>query len=201
MKLVLQRVQEFATSKIASLHPGYRYHCVEHTAMVVEYARVIAEATRLSDAETSILLIAAWLHDVGFDMIYIGHEEESCKFAREVLAREVSSEIIADVEEGIRATEIPQRPTGRIAQVLCDADLFYLGTDLLLPWSDRLREEHLHALGREYTDLEWLDINIQFIRSHTFFTDYAREQAGPGLADNLQMLETMRMLLIENRAL
>ncbi len=192
----LDNVETLASDIIRALPPGYSYHCYEHTAMVVDNARMIARGISLSEYQTSLLLIAAWLHDVGFRVTYSGHEKESRTIARNTLANDLSQEDMESVEGAILSTEIPQRAPNLIAELLCDADLLYLGGDQFFTWSSRLREEHLRVLGRKYTDLEWCEFNIRFVRSHTFFTEFAREHYDAGRAKNLHALEAMREALV-----
>lgn len=193
---LVPRIEKFAREIITALPAGYAYHCIEHTAQVVEYARMISKAVSLSEEEDALLTMAAWLHDVGFRIRYRGHEKESCIAARENLANELSVEDMASIEEAIMGTEIPQRATHSISHALCDADLLYLGGDHFFVWSARLREEHLWILHREYSDLEWIEYNIAFVRGHQFFTSFAQEQYGEGVLRNLRALEEMRSALL-----
>jgi uncharacterized protein len=193
---LVPRIEKLSKEIITALPAGYTYHCIEHTARVVEQALMISEAISLSELETSLLAMAAWLHDVGFRIRYQGHEKESCAAARENLANELSQQDMRSIEEAIMGTEIPQRATHAISHALCDADLLYLGGDQFFVWSSRLREEHLQVLHREYTDLQWIEYNIEFIRGHTFFTAFAREHYGEGVLRNLRGLEEMRAALL-----
>ncbi len=193
---LVSRIEKYSTEIITSLPAGYAYHCIEHTKMVVEFARMTAEAAGLSEDEVSLVSLAAWLHDVGFHVRYHGHEKESCAIARAMLASELNAEDMISIEEAIMGTEIPQRATHGIAHALCDADLLYMGSDHFFVWSARLREEHLRVLGREYSDLEWIEYNINFVRNHNYFTAFAREHYGEGLSRNLRALEEMQAALL-----
>src|SRR5207253_2670700 len=166
----VRHIERFAMQTIGGLSNDYTYHCLEHTAEVVQNARAIASAIQLDEHNFQLLLVSAWLHDVGFTSTYHGHEAESCRIANELLATELPPEDLALVNEAIMATELPQRAPHLVAQILCDADLLYLGTDTFFPWSTRLRDEFQNVLGRDHTDLEWVDININFICEHTYFT-------------------------------
>jgi predicted metal-dependent HD superfamily phosphohydrolase len=188
----VRRVEQYAMHTIGSLSTDYTYHCLEHTSEVVRYARAIASAVELNEHDFQLLLASAWLHDVGFRSTYSGHESVSYHTASELLSSELSIEDLAIIREAIMATELPQRATHLVAQILCDADLFYLGTNTFFPWSTRLRDEQYNVLGRDHTDLEWVDININFVRAHTYFTDFAKEYCKEGRAYNLLQLESLR---------
>jgi predicted metal-dependent HD superfamily phosphohydrolase len=160
--------------------------------MVVHNARAVGAAMKLTSAQLDLLISSAWLHDVGFTVTYLGHEEEGCRMAESLLGSDMSVEDMAVIKEAIMSTEIPQNGRGLVSQVLCDADLFYLGTNLFFPWSDRLRDEHRNVLNITYTEVEWIDVNLDFIRDQHFYTDFARDYCAQGCALHLRMLEEMR---------
>ncbi len=185
-------MEAFATETINSLPVGYSYHCLEHTQQVVHNASRIAVGITMEDWDRTLLLISAWLHDIGFCVTYSGHEQESCNLARAFLRNDLDENDLHLIEGAIMATEIPQRPPHLIAEALCDADLLYLGTDQFPHWSGRLRNEHREILGKEYTDGEWINFNIAFVEPHRFYTEFARSKWGVLERVNLQKLLALR---------
>jgi hypothetical protein len=95
---------------------------------------------------------------------------------------------IALVESAILATRIPQSPSSIIEEVLCDADLLYLGTEDFYYWSNRLREELEFAHARQFTDGEWIRYNLQFMENHRFRTLHAQEHYAPAMLERLNEL-------------
>jgi len=184
-------VERFAVETLTKLPPSFVYHCLEHTVQVVENAKIVAKASELPEHETGLVLAAAWMHDIGFQHTYAGHEAESCRMARDLLSGVVAQKDIAMIESAIRATEIPQHAENRVSEVLCDADLLYLGGDQFFFWSARLREEHLQTLDRHYSDREWLVFNLDFLHAHRYYTDFARNEYGTGHDGNIRLLEHM----------
>jgi predicted metal-dependent HD superfamily phosphohydrolase len=205
MAAVLRMAEEFAKQNIGSLSPNYAYHCLEHTKQVVENARIIADGIRLSypdalsEYDEFLMLVAAWFHDNGFMVVYHGHEAEGCRAARKLLTGILSDEDIQRIEQVIMSTQIPQSAMDMIEHIVCDADLFYLGGDQFSLWSNRLRDEHRAVLGREYTDREWIDFNIGFVESHTYFTDFAKARNNAGRDENLKMLGAMKDALLAKK--
>ncbi len=61
------------------------FHNLEHTIEVAEAAEEIGIGEGLSDNELELVILAAWLHDIGYTEQYIGHEEESQAMADEFL--------------------------------------------------------------------------------------------------------------------
>ena len=89
----------------------------------------------------------------------------------------------------IRATEIPQRPNTLLENIVCDADLLYLGTDGYQLWSDCLRTEQGSVQHRFYSDAEWQDLQLNFLRSLQYRTPYALNVFQPKLQAHVIELE------------
>ncbi len=71
----------------------------------------------------------------------------------------------------IMATQIPQTPKNRLEEILCDADLDYLGSDEYGIISAQLFKELNHQTP--LSDWDWLNIQIRFLESHHYFTTTA----------------------------
>ncbi|GAB3330484.1 hypothetical protein GCM10027299_35230 [Larkinella ripae] len=157
------------------------YHGLHHTLDVVEAAAQLAEAEKVSDPESLTLLkTAALYHDCGFITTYQGHEAEGCRYAREILPTlDYSPEQIEQICGMIMATKIPQNPQNLLEQILCDADLDYLGRDDFEPIAHTLFEE---LQDRHFVRDEpaWNRIQVRFLESHQYWTQTATElrQAG-----------------------
>ena len=123
------------------------YHNLDHTQDVVNAVGIIGQHTNLTADEMESAVIAAWLHDVGYENGSKNHEQASAQKAKELLeSLGATQRKITDVTEAILATRMPQDPKTIVSQVLCDADLFHLSTDSCLEKSGMLRDEW-KALG------------------------------------------------------
>ena len=112
------------------LSPRVVYHNYNHTLKVVEAVNEIALAEKILEEELEVLLLAAWFHDTGFIKGAPNHEKESQKIAEKYLfEKELGEEKIAKVLSIIEATRMPQKPTSKLEKIICDADLFHLGTE------------------------------------------------------------------------
>jgi uncharacterized protein len=160
--------------------PGnLRYHTLEHTLGVLHSAEYLAKKQGLREDEINILLTAAAYHDSGFTISYKNHEQLGCEIAKEALAKfGYTNEQIAAVQGLIMSTKVPQTPVTKVEEVLCDADLDYLGGDNYGEISESLRDElGLNGinLGRE----EWLSIQVKFLENHHYWTDFAIKVLNP----------------------
>lgn len=150
------------------------YHNFNHTLNVVSASDEIAIAEGVSENDREVILLAAWFHDIGFIKGGKKHEEESKKIARTYLTNiKYLEDKIEKVLTCIDATKMPQKPINKLDEILCDADLFHLGSEDFSDISSLLRSELEVLCGEEYTDIEWLEKNEKFLSEHKYKTDYA----------------------------
>ena len=149
------------------------YHNKNHTQQVVSSALEIAAKEKLDQNNLLILKTAALLHDTGHAISVAGHEEKSCEIAREVLPRyNYTPSQIEAVCKAIMATKIPQSPYDEVSKILCDADLSYFGTDSYFDEAEKLYQE-MKNISTAKTHNEWLQQQIDFLKSHHYFTSTA----------------------------
>ena len=183
----VQALQLFILHKLQEQLPRWlTYHNAEHTEQVIKHAMQIGKSEGLSDEGLLLLHTAAIMHDVGFLTTYAHHEESSCEFCREILpGYNYSNEEIELVCEMIMATQLPQSPPNKLANILCDADLYYLGTDDYKLYANRLFCELKHN-NEKLTDEDWLKIQSDFLISHSFFTATARNKLDTKKQQNIK---------------
>jgi len=146
------------------------YHNIAHTLDVLEQAEVIAIQEKVTDKHDVLLLkTAAIFHDSGFLFVYKNHEEKGCEIASESLKNVFSEEDIKKVCGMIMATKIPQTPNTLLEQIICDADLDYLGRNDFEPISRNLYKEFI-IFKIIPEDIIWDHIQIKFFESHHYFT-------------------------------
>lgn len=177
-----QRAETYVLHQLRHLAPTLYYHGLHHTLDVVAQAELLADAEGVTDAEQRALLrTAALFHDTGFLTTYQGHEEAGCALARQVLpGMDYSAEQISCICQLIMATRMPQAPgASLLAQILCDADLDYLGRPDFLPISHTLLLE-LQARGQMQDLHAWQELQVQFLSEHRYWTRTAlhRREAG-----------------------
>jgi len=165
------------------------YHSIEHTKDVQRVCEFYADHYELSKKEKELLTIAAVGHDVGFTKVYANHEEVSaeitCRIMKSYKYRKGDREI---VEELILATKIPQNPPTFLAQIICDADLDYLGRDDFKVIGARLKEEWINYDIVPNKAVDFDDIQIGFLKSHFYHTEYAAENRTPVKEEHLEEL-------------
>jgi len=180
----------FIIEKLKEGLPQYLvYHNVEHTSQVLKHAIELALEEGVSGVDLDILTTAAAYHDAGFLEKYEGHEMVSCTYARQFLPNFCYSEDqINQICEIIMATKIPQSPTNLLAQILCDADLYYIGTDDYGKVTDHLYTEFLKE-GLAKDKMDWQRQQIAFVSSHKYFTASANKKLSDKQHKNKIVLE------------
>jgi predicted metal-dependent HD superfamily phosphohydrolase len=182
-----QYVVNFFSQKIGK---EFTFHSFNHTREVVLHTELIAGNYELSEEDHTALLLAAWFHDTGYSAgLKKHHEEESQKIATEFLRKYNAPQSLIDKVNGcIIATRMPQSPSNLIEQIICDADLFHLGTKEFKERNKLLRQE-INTLEQEKIGKkEWINLNIEFLDRHRYFTDYAKEMLEPVKRKHLQDL-------------
>jgi uncharacterized protein len=187
-------IQDYVFSMLKEgLSPLLTYHNADHTLDVMNQCEVIAKAEGITDKDVLLELhIAAIYHDAGFLFVYVGHEEKSCEMAREQLPGfGVNKIMIENICEIIMATKIPQSPKNHVQQIICDADLDYLGRDDFFAISDSLCKEVL-AYKIAGSKKEWEERQVSFLQSHKYFTQSSQKRRGPGIIKHLQKLSVIK---------
>jgi predicted metal-dependent HD superfamily phosphohydrolase len=188
---LLARTHAYAESILTERLPNtFQFHNVEHTREVVEAAEEIGRHSGLNEKDMETLLIAAWLHDVGYRDGKMHHERTSMHIARTFLEEQgVGEKRIEKVLQCIAATEMPQRPQSPLAEIICDADLYHLATDGYAEKSELLRQEVSLLTGEKVSKRKWLYGNKLFYEKHHYFTEYGRTVLEPRKQANLQKIE------------
>jgi uncharacterized protein len=185
----LDSLKEFVLNKISNELPlGLYYHDMEHTQGVYDACLSHIGYHRFSEEEIKELLTAALFHDIGFIWVYDGHEERGVQYAHEILPKwGYSSDSIHRVSQIVLATKFPHAPKDPLQQIMCDADLDYLGTDEYERIAHKLYCELLH-FGRVETNQAWISQQIHFLRQHRYYTLFANESREKGKQQQISRL-------------
>lgn len=156
--------------------PQLLYHNLNHTRYVASVAAQIANECKLKETNFFIVVAAAWFHDVGYLKQPNGHEVRSAKEAVDFLmSLQVSNAITDAVSQCILATRMPQQPTDLCQQILCDADLFQLGTDEFWQNNKLLHEEYEALQNTCISEEKWREKTISLMQAHQYHTAYCRQ--------------------------
>jgi class 3 adenylate cyclase len=155
-------IQEMILDRLEKELPRYLYY---HN---------VGWAEGCTDDEVLLLKTAGLFHDAGHTLGYDGHEELGCQLAKDFLPRYgYSEEQIGKICNIIMATQMPPKPSSLLEEIICDADLDYLGRSDMIPVSNTLYKE-LKEQDKIGSFNDWNKLQVKFISGHQYFTKTAR---------------------------
>lgn len=169
------------------------YHNLKHTIDVIVQVELISKNEDINEEELLLLKTAALFHDTGFMLGYSDHEELSAQYAAEVLPKwNYTPRQIDVIRKLILVTKLPPRPANLLENIICDADLDYLGRADFIPVSANLFKELVENKMIENDMNKWNEMQIRFIESHQYFTETAKRLRD---VNKLKQLESIRNMV------
>lgn len=191
MSEIVEKTEHFVSSLLnEELDPNVLYHNLRHTQRVVKSTKELLNFYGLGNEDSERLLLAAWLHDIGYVKGMENHEETSCKMATAFLDENgYDATATGQVCTLIMATRMDHEPQNLLEEIIKDADTSHFAQSSYWETSDFLRDE-LRLLGiADYSAKDWRDKNINMFRNrHRFYTDFAKENWEEGKERNLKQL-------------
>ncbi len=176
----------------AELSDQLKYHGLHHTLDVLKMASEICDSEGVSGRDKVLVKTAALFHDSGFiKNKHAGHEAEGCLLVREHLPQfGYTQQDIDQICEMIMATKIPQSPKSLLDQILCDADLDYLGREDFFAIGGTLYQElsSYYLIGDEQA---WNKLQVSFLSAHRFHTQTNKTVREPVKRQYLEGLQEL----------
>lgn len=202
---IVEASRNYVHEKLSNELPGtYVYHSWGHTDYVHRKATKFAEQEGVSEEEMEILEIAVYFHDIGYIEGAEGHEERSAQEAENFLKqRDYPLDKIEQVKNLILKTKGNFDEDHTLLEgILVDADCAHLARNKYMEQSKLLKNEVELTHGVQYTEMEWIEKNIQFFTTiHRYKTPYAIKNLGPKkhknlleLTDRKQKIETKKQM-------
>jgi predicted metal-dependent HD superfamily phosphohydrolase len=167
----------------------FAYHNFKHTKAVVKAAKRIEKHHALENQEYNVLIVSAWFHDIGYFENTKQHEKISAQIAERFLeSKGYRQEIIDQVKNAIYSTRLPQHPKSLVEEILCDADLFHLGTVDFKERDCLLRKEAGLLAEAKISKSDWQKKSIALLSTHEFFTGYAQQKLNKRKEKNLNRI-------------
>ncbi len=168
------------------------YHGIHHTMDVMKTVNFYIRKKKIPTQKAQLLRIAALYHDIGFTETYKEHEAKGVEILRKAMQEcgadeKKYFEILASL---IMATKIPQNPKTELENILCDADLFYLGGNEYYSISDTLYTELKNFKLIQTLD-QWNRIQISFLTGHGYYTSFAKKKLQQGKNNRIEELSKL----------
>ncbi len=190
-KALEEHIEQYVKSYIQQ-HANQKliYHNLSHAESVVKAAKKIADYYKLTEKERFIIISAAWLHDIGYHIDPRMHEKVAADEAEALLkSLEVPAEIITQVQQCIMATRMPQEPRNLLEQIICDADLFHLGTDAFWENNKLIRKECESILNHKILKEDWRRTALLLLSQHQYHTQFCKDLLEKGKQKNIEKLK------------
>ncbi len=162
------------------------YHNFNHTKQTVKAVTEIAENYDLTEVENGNLLIAAWFHDTGYTQDYKNHEEESVHIAESYLTKTLPAARIKQIGTLILNTKVGSAQSNLSEEILHDADYISIGNKKFQERAELLRCEWERIENKVYTDLEWAEIQLEFLINKKFKTSFVINEYGSRYEKNIK---------------
>ncbi|MEO5891179.1 MAG: Pycsar system effector family protein [Ferruginibacter sp.] len=199
-----EQVKQYSLTFFNATENQYlQYHNIVHTEGVVKAAIQIGNHYQLNDQDFLIVLAAAWFHDTGyFSGDPANHEQRGADKAAEFLkGLEVDDATISKVQRCILATKLPQSPVTLLEQIVCDADLFHLGTDDFPERNKLMRKECEAFFTNPVSKEDWRKSSIKLMQSHQYHTEYCKLLLNKKKQENLDKLLQKEQEVTEKKAI
>lgn len=168
------------------------YHNIEHTLDTVKACEEIGYGMNLNNEWIEILLLSAWFHDTGYLESPENHEAESVQVAKKFLGSINYDPVkLSRVQDCINSTKLSNVPKDLLQEIICDADLCSLGQKNYFELNDKLKIEIEQREKRKIDNFSWLKRSLHFLKSHHFYTNYAKRQFDKQLKKNIITIESM----------
>jgi predicted metal-dependent HD superfamily phosphohydrolase len=166
------------------------YHNFSHTEHVAKHAVELANYYKLGDKDFFTVLVASWFHDLGYLDKWEQHEQRGAEAAAAFLSeRGLDEQTISAVRACIMATKMPQSPKNLLEQIVCDSDLYHLGSEDFKERNRLMRKETENLLGKDIDKDLWRLGTIKLMESHHYHTDYCINKLEAKKAKNLESLK------------
>ncbi len=187
-----KKAKKFILDKLKKELPKHlTYHSVGHIKDVYTSAESLAELENVDGEDLTLLLTACLFHDSGFLVNQKDHEFNGCQIARQYLPEfEYTPDQIEKICGMIMATQIPQTPKNKLEEIICDADLDYLGRDDFFSIGNKLFDE-LCMYGIISTESEWNKLQVRFLSKHHYYTKSAIRLRKAKKAEHLKLIKSL----------
>jgi hypothetical protein len=171
---------------------GVCYHNLHHAQQIAEQVTKMGNYYQLEKMVLEDLYFAAWMHDVGYwEAGASGHEVRGAEIAERYLIDEMRMDKgrVERIQSLILSTVMPQNPQNLLEEIICDADLFHLGSEAFFNQTLLLKSEIEKTGQRKIPLIEWLSETRDFMTKHHYHTDYAKSFFQPVKERNLDILD------------
>ncbi|MCW3117355.1 MAG: metal-dependent phosphohydrolase sub domain [Chitinophagaceae bacterium] len=174
----------------ANLPENIVFHNYNRTAKIARICDTLSIQSDLKESEKMLLHLASLFLDMGYCHDPKNSAAVSARLARNYFsAKGLDDASIKVITESLEAIGYPQQPVSLVAQYLCDADMYYLGSNNYSLDTELMRNEISLVDKINFTDREWIKKQLQLLTDHTYFTSEARRLFKKRKKNNIILLQ------------
>jgi predicted metal-dependent HD superfamily phosphohydrolase len=172
-----------------NLKSDLTYHGFHHVLDVLNACNAHIKRDSIPHEKAYLLRTAALLHDTGILWTYSNHETKGIEYSKKLLPTlDYNDKEIDIVCNLIRATELPQSPKNELEEIICDADLDYLGTNSFYTVGGTLFKEFI-AYDVVSNEEEWDKLQVRFLEKHHYFTAFCKANREPKKQERIKEIK------------
>lgn len=192
---ILDQASEFIFNLFKEkLSDNHIYHDYNHTKETVKACKEFCKFYDLKNEKEEQILLAAWFHDAGYAYSYLNHEEKGIEIARKFLTEHnYPEEGQKHVAELIIATKREHKPTNLVEEIIHDADVIHVGKKTFFSKAELLRIEWESVIKKTYTDEEWEQLQLDFLQTTRFYTEYGIKEYSAGRTKNIEQQKKLAL--------
>ena len=174
----------------AHLPENIVFHNYNRTSKIARICDTLSIQSDLNGNEKILLHLSALFIDIGYCDDPKKSAAASARHARNYFMQKgLEASTIKIITESIEAIGYPQQPVSLVAQYLCDADMYYLGSNNYPLDTELLRKEISLVDKVNFSDLDWIKRQLQVLENHTYFTAEARKLFKKRKKNNILLLQ------------
>ena len=186
---ILNKVEIFATDFITNKNPeSVIYHNISFTHRLVSAVREISKRESISEKETELLLVAAWLFGIGYfdadifnnKKIYSGCMTCTLRESKPFLeSTNYPKDDIETVFKILENTKHPANPQNKLEFIFVDALYMDFAREKGKKYIKKMYQELLIFNALSVGKKKWNNELVKLLENHTYFTDYGKSILEP----------------------
>ncbi len=203
MPPLIEKTTQFVEKLLSEKLPGdCLYHNLKHTQRVVKSTKEIVANSSISEEDTTAVILAALLHDIGYINGPENHEEKSVELGQEFLReQQIEEALLRKVSDCILATKFDAEPKTELDKIIRDADASHFAKGYFQEASELLRLEWKMQGKETIGKRKWLKGNIDLLKNeHHFYTEYAKANWNSKKEENIQTMIIEKDILEQKKA-
>jgi uncharacterized protein len=188
---------KYVIERLKSELPSNRvYHNIAHSYDVLNssirialmHNQICSPGEELKAEDFILLCTTAITHDLGHIEAFAGHEEAGARIVEKDFGQfGYSSAQRRIIENGIRATKLPQNPKSLLEEIICDADVANKGRKDCFFAGIFVKSETENIQNQEIEPDNWIKGSIDYFLKLPFHTEAANKLYERGRLINLEI--------------